>query len=98
MLTPICDPGQAHPEHLQNLGQETKENCRLLAGSLSPGRCSVKGGVCCVWIPQPRVYAVLGPPPRPVLWSILGGWTRGKRPAWTLEVSLRSSWQGILGV
>ena len=32
MLTPICDPGQACSEHLQNLGQETKENCRLLAG------------------------------------------------------------------
>lgn len=45
MLIPICDPGQARPEHLQNLGQETKEICRLLAGALSPGR-SVKGGVC----------------------------------------------------
>ena len=57
---------------------------------LSEGRCELRVD------PQPHIYAALGLPPRLVLWSILGGWTPGA--AWTLEVSLRSSWQGILGV
>lgn len=83
----ILEPGAKRP----------KENCRLLAGALLPGlsegRCVLECGFPAPCLCCPRAS------PRPVMWSILGGWTWGKKacvdPGGELE---RSSWQGILGV